>query len=206
MKTSLTFFPWIIMFLLILILTHTQIQYVRTAAKLNHSQLRVLQQDLKIHNLEKRIDDKTFGKPISKQHLKEAIYGRYDSQYLPEDHEKNTIEANQKFIEGVRDALTKEHKYAIDVEATAYCPGACCCGNYADGFTATGENAYGRGVAVDPKVIPLGSMLYIPGYGYAIADDVGGAIKGEKIDVRFRTHEEARQWGRQRKTITVFRK
>lgn len=56
--------------------------------------------------------------------------------------------------------------------------------------------------AVDPAVIPLGTRLYIPGYGYAIADDVGGSIKGNKIDLAFDSRNEALQFGRQ--TITVY--
>lgn len=65
--------------------------------------------------------------------------------------------------------------------ATSYdknCPGC-------SGTTATGlSTGYGV-VAVDPKVIPLGSKLYIPGYGIAIAGDTGGSIKGSKIDLGF---------------------
>lgn len=54
-----------------------------------------------------------------------------------------------------------------------------------DMVTATGmKQGYGV-VAVDPKVIPLYSKLYIPGYGVAVAGDVGGAVKGEKIDLGF---------------------
>ena len=90
----------------------------------------------------------------------------------------------------------------VDVLATAYCPCRRCCGRYADGVTAIGRNAYTMGVAVDRKVIPLRSTVKIPGYGTVEADDVGGAIKRNRIDVRFATHAEARQWGR--KKITIF--
>lgn len=95
------------------------------------------------------------------------------------------------------------------VEATAYCPCAICCGKYANGVTATGRNANTPGVAVDPKVIRLGSRLDIPGYRrsngtWILADDTGGAIKGNRIDVRFETHEEARQWGRRRIRVRVW--
>ncbi len=51
------------------------------------------------------------------------------------------------------------------------------------GLTATGIRAKYGVVAVDPRIIPLGTRLYIPGYGYAIAADTGGAIKGRRIDL-----------------------
>jgi len=98
--------------------------------------------------------------------------------------------------------VTKEE---FDVIVTAYCPCELCCQKFADGLTSTGKNAYTPGVAVDPKVIPLGSIVFIPGYGSVEADDVGGSIKGDKIDVRFRTHREAKEWGRKKLRITVFR-
>ena len=59
-------------------------------------------------------------------------------------------------------------------------------------------------VAVDPNVIPLGTRLFIPGYGYAVADDIGGAIKGNKIDIAFDTHNEAMQFGRQKITVYIL--
>lgn len=78
----------------------------------------------------------------------------------------------------------------------------------ATAYTYTGRNtstgvAPGPGtVAVDPRVIPLGSRLYIDGYGYGWAMDVGRAIKGERIDVFFPTRQEAIQWGR--RTVDVY--
>ncbi len=61
--------------------------------------------------------------------------------------------------------------------------------------TATGSVA-GRGtIAVDPRVIPLGTKLYIEGYGYGVASDVGGAIVGNRIDIHFDTREQALQFG-----------
>lgn len=90
----------------------------------------------------------------------------------------------------------------IEVRVTAYCPCKICCGNHANGKTATGRDAYKNGVAVDPTIIPLGSRLDIPGYGnWQLADDVGGAIKNNHIDVRFKTHKEALKWGT--KTIKI---
>lgn len=98
------------------------------------------------------------------------------------------------------------------VEATAYCPCEVCCGKFSDGKTATGRDASLPGIAVDPDVIPLGSRIEIPdcklcdGKWSVLADDVGGAIKGYRIDIRFQSHEEALEWGRKMVTIRVWTK
>ena len=89
-------------------------------------------------------------------------------------------------------------------KVTAYCPDSCCCGVYADGITATGTDARTRGVAVDPRVIPYGTRLRIPGYGEAVADDCGGAIKGNRLDLRFPTHQAALRWGVQELDVEVL--
>ncbi len=81
----------------------------------------------------------------------------------------------------------------LDMVATAYSP-YCCEGVYAR--TAIGLTAGYGVVAVDPSVIPLGSLLYIEGYGHAIAGDTGGAIKGLRIDLGFATKHEAIHYGR----------
>jgi 3D (Asp-Asp-Asp) domain-containing protein len=73
---------------------------------------------------------------------------------------------------------------------TAYCGGRC------SGRTALGWQAGYGIVAVDPRVIPLRTRLYIPGYGYAVAGDTGGSIRGSRIDLGFNTYRDARQFGR----------
>lgn len=86
---------------------------------------------------------------------------------------------------------------------TAYCPCAKCCGEWADGITYTGTEATaGRTVAVDPKVIPLGSTVYINGSAY-VAEDIGGAIKGNRIDVYFSDHQTALQFGVQHAEVEI---
>lgn len=72
------------------------------------------------------------------------------------------------------------------------------------GTTATGVPVGQGVVAVDPTVIPLGSKLYIPGYGNGVAADVGGGIKGAIIDLWYPTYAECARWGRRTVTITVF--
>ncbi|WP_281289522.1 3D domain-containing protein [Sporomusa termitida] len=66
-------------------------------------------------------------------------------------------------------------------------------------------NLLRRGMAaVDPTVIPLGTRLYIKGYGYAIADDIGGAIKGQRIDLAFENRREALNFGVRKVTVYIL--
>ncbi len=83
----------------------------------------------------------------------------------------------------------------LDMIATAYDPGPRSCGRYANGYTSIGLRAGYGVVAVDPSVIPLRKKLYIEGYGYAIAGDVGRSIKGLRIDLGFDTYREAINFG-----------
>jgi 3D (Asp-Asp-Asp) domain-containing protein len=73
------------------------------------------------------------------------------------------------------------------------------------GKTALGIRVRRGVVAVDPRLIPLGTKLHVPGYGRGIAADVGVAIKGRIIDLWFPTLRAARHWGRRTVTITVYR-
>lgn len=80
---------------------------------------------------------------------------------------------------------------------SAYDPG--------NGSYTYGGNLLRKGlVAVDPAVIPLGTRLFIKGYGYAVADDIGGAIKGDRIDLAFDSHREAINFGVQRITVYIL--
>ncbi len=102
------------------------------------------------------------------------------------------------------DTVSKSAGQWLSVKATAYEPSARSCGIYADGITSTGVPARVGTVAVDPTVIPLGSRLYIPNYGWGVAEDIGGAIKGQRIDVFFWTVDEALNWGIQDLDIFVI--
>lgn len=87
-----------------------------------------------------------------------------------------------------------------EFKLTAYCPCAKCCGKWANGITATGTTATeGRTIAVDPRVIPYGStvtLYYEDGTVHTYtAEDCGGAIKGNRIDVFFDDHQAARDFG-----------
>jgi len=71
-------------------------------------------------------------------------------------------------------------------------------------FTSRGHTLRKGLVAVDPNVIPLGTRLFINGYGYAIADDIGGAINGSRIDLAFESRNEALEFGVQKVTVYIL--
>jgi len=73
-----------------------------------------------------------------------------------------------------------------------------------NGITAIGLRARKGIIAVDPRVIPLGTRIYIPGYGEALAADTGGWIKGNRIDLCFETYEECFRWGKRRIKIYLI--
>lgn len=87
--------------------------------------------------------------------------------------------------------------------ATAYDPGPGSCGKFANGRTCNGKRAGYGIIAVDPKLVPLGAKLFVPGYGYGIAADVGGAIKGYHVDLGFNSRPGARAWGKRWVTVQI---
>ena len=90
----------------------------------------------------------------------------------------------------------EQQAYRLKVDAVAY---------HLPGKTALGIPVRMGVVAVDPKLIPLGTKLHVPGYGPALAADVGYAIKGRIIDLWFPSTAQARQWGRRTIAITIYR-
>jgi 3D (Asp-Asp-Asp) domain-containing protein len=83
----------------------------------------------------------------------------------------------------------------MTMKATAYDPSPATIGRHATGRTCTGMRAAFGVAAVDPRVIPLGSLLYVEGYGFAIASDRGSAIKGNRIDLCYNSKRVADRYG-----------
>jgi 3D (Asp-Asp-Asp) domain-containing protein len=148
------------------------------------------------------------GEPAGERHRSEwvrkpkprvvAVYKVVDEGYMPSVEEILRLDklSSREFKPPVR------YKRKVTMEATAFDPtvggsdpGAC---------TASGLKAKYGVVAVDPKVIPLGTRLFIEGYGYAIAGDVGGAIKGNKIDLCFSTIKECYEFGRRDVVVYIL--
>jgi len=100
-----------------------------------------------------------------------------------------------------QDAPSPNSSYrTLTVEATAYTsqdPGV-------GTITATGARLRHGIIAVDPRVIALGTKIYVPGYGYGVAADTGGAIKGNKIDLAYEYRADALRFGRRTMTIRIY--
>ena len=151
----------------------------------------------KVHAGKPGLDVKTFkivfrqGRVVSKTLVKEevtqpinALYLMSRFGYLPSRH------------------LFERYKL-MKVLATGYGRGAASNGGYG-GQSATGRKLKYGCIAVDPHLIPLGSLLYVQGYGFGIACDTGSAIKGHHIDLCFDTNHEANVWGRREVTIHIM--
>ncbi|MFG0274755.1 MAG: 3D domain-containing protein [Phycisphaerales bacterium] len=116
------------------------------------------------------------------------------------------VDAEIRYFDGrpIRPART------IMMTVTAYSPDAKSCGIWADGVTASNKSIWTNAmklVAADTSVLPFGSLLSIPGYDHGSVVPVldrGGAIKGDRLDVLYPTHEIALEWGVQRLPITVW--
>lgn len=100
--------------------------------------------------------------------------------------------------------------YIEDVTLTAYCPCFSCCGEYSlnrpNGivYTASGAEAQAyHTIAVDPDVIPLGAWVEIGGHTYH-AEDVGGGVNGNHIDIYFDSHDAAVEFGRQVESVRWY--
>lgn len=109
------------------------------------------------------------------------------------------------------------------MEVTAYCPCGTCCGwergrwgrpvfssgpqrgqRKRVGITASGSRARPGTLAADTSLYPFGTIMYVPGYGYGRVEDRGGAIRGQRLDVFFRRHQQALEWGRQPLDVQVW--
>lgn len=150
--------------------------------------------------------------------LRAAAYDEIDvtnfklGDYIPEHVEDISVDSgldveeidshdeSVEYDEGIDESNfdIPSYKRIVRVEATAYSskqPGM-------SPYTATGTLCKRGVIATDPNVIPLGTKVFIPGYGYAVAADTGGAIVGNIIDVAFDTIAECYEFGR--KSIDIY--
>lgn len=125
--------------------------------------------------------------------------------------ETETVSVETRSVERKRKRTRKKKKKVVrkkwtTYRITAYCP-CCDCSDKYGRITSTGVvPRQGRTIAVDPKVIPYGSVVRIKGLGDFIAEDCGGKIKGNSIDLYFNVHSDTEKFGVQYRKVYVERK
>lgn len=111
-----------------------------------------------------------------------------------------------------------------NMETTGYCACGKCCGWKRNwklqpvvaygpnkgspkrvGITASGTIADWGTIAADTRYYPFGTIMHVPGYGWGRVEDIGGDIKGLHIDLYFPTHRQALHWGREWKTVRIWK-
>ena len=139
--------------------------------------------------------------------MQEGVPGKRQvemEEFVSDGQVIRTIEADVKVLdEGIpgimkTGSVEDTEGFVKIMQASAYHPSD---GN-GYGITATGTRAGHGTIAVDPRVIPLGTRVFIPHYGHAVAADTGGAIIGDRIDLCMETFEECYNFGR--RNVEVF--
>lgn len=169
----------------------------------------LIQPDDQLSILTNQSADTTDSQPAAEPAKQAAVQEDAEEESQPEQpaKEEAPVQAEPVQAEPVQEENSSESDTAneLSVRATAYT--ASCEG--CTGITATGvdlnANPDAMVIAVDPTVIPLGSKVYVEGYGYATAADTGGAIKGNKIDLFFAEEEDAVNWGVKQVNVKVLK-
>lgn len=127
---------------------------------------------------------------------------KIQAQKLAEKRKKEQEERAKEEKQQAQSAPQNVSGRTITMRSTAYTSDPAENGGYST--TAMGTSIRYGVAAVDPRVIPLGTRLYIEGYGYARAEDTGGAIKGNRIDLVFGSKSQSNNWGRRTVRVTIL--
>lgn len=142
------------------------------------------------------------GKEVNRRVVKEVVSKNPINKIL----DIGTLVAVERPSRGSSSDQDFEHSSVISCESTAYTSDRGDSGTVTATGTTVRRNPDGYStVAVDPRVIPLGTKLYIEGYGLAIAEDTGGAILGNKVDVYVNSYDEAVNWGRRQVNVYILK-
>ncbi|MDQ0157790.1 uncharacterized protein YabE (DUF348 family) [Robertmurraya andreesenii] len=135
------------------------------------------------------------GEEVSRKLLRESTMKEKRDKVVAVGTKTTTQTVSRGSVNAVKEFYVSSTAY------TANCNG--CSGRTATGFNLK-ANPNAKIIAVDPSVIPLGTKVFVEGYGYAIAADTGSAIKGNKIDVFFASKSDAYRWGRKKVLIKIL--
>lgn len=140
--------------------------------------------------------------------IKKFIYDTSGDSDNIIEYKTNLLSAQEAKVETEKEETIKEENkiYLGKFKITHYCACKKCCGPNAQGITASGKKVEeGKTIAVDPKVIKLGSKVHIEGYGDMEAQDTGSAIKGNIIDIYIANHNEALKLGVKYKDVYLVK-
>lgn len=127
----------------------------------------------------------------------------------PESENSDTTKAPKAKPAPAKEAAPKYREaWAV---VTAYCPCTRCCGRDAAGTTSIGKSAWRPGIAADPRAIPYGTRVFVPGYGSFMVDDTGSAMRRSwrndgkiHLDIRMTYHWQAKEWGNRLMKIRIY--
>ncbi|WP_409978379.1 ubiquitin-like domain-containing protein [Anoxybacteroides tepidamans] len=111
------------------------------------------------------------------------------------------VGTKERYITSRGSSQASREIYVTATAYTAYCGG--CSGRTSTGINLR-SNPHLKVIAVDPRIIPLGSKVYVEGYGYAVAADTGSGINGYEIDVFFPEKSAAFRWGARRVKVRII--
>lgn len=176
--------------------THTNHKYVND--KLTEST--VLKEEVTVEKKDKIVLVGTKAKPAPKPVVKTAVKVNAKAKTTVKKPTTSKTPSRSSSSRVRSSMVMTATAYDLSYQSTGKRPG-----DNGYGITASGMKARPGVVAVDPRVIPLGTKLYVEGYGNAIAGDTGGAIKGKRIDLFFNSHKQAMNFGRRSVKVQILR-
>tara|TARA_Y100000589_G_scaffold330198_1_gene379054 strand:- start:1212 stop:1829 length:618 start_codon:yes stop_codon:yes gene_type:complete len=132
------------------------------------------------------------------------------NELIPTQQQTSVSQSNTSTVPMTYNGRPLRALKTIKMKVTAYSPDERSCGKWADGITASGYSVWtnaGKLVAADTHLLPYGTLLTVPGYNGSKPVpvlDIGGKIKGNRLDVLYPTHAIARRWGVQELAVTVW--
>jgi 3D (Asp-Asp-Asp) domain-containing protein len=153
-------------------------------------------------------------KQAAQQVIKQKVEEKITAVAAPYQNIVNSLGLLQQIQGKLNPASNKEnnsltgapenYQKVLSMTATAYAPGAADNGKWGN-KTYVGTTVQKGVAAVDPRVIPMGTKLWVEGYGYAIAEDQGSAIKGNRVDLAFNDYKTAQNYGIQNVKVYVLK-
>lgn len=176
----------------------------KTQHELDQTKSKLTDAETKLANVQQQVNALQQGnQELHRQmELKDVEIKRLQDQVAKLDKQLTSIKKREYPQISRGEAKVKKEFYVEATAYTAYCKG--CLGITKWKEINLRKNPHLKIIAVDPKLIPLGSKVYVEGYGYAIAADTGGGIKDYEIDIFMPNVSDALEWGRKRVRVKIL--